>query len=200
MYESSCAICHPEEVKDKKDDDLIRNGYGTYIGETSRSLFERTLEHNAAAKILEKESHIAKHWFMDHEDELEPPGFRYKLVGSYKDCLTRQVKEAIRILNRPGSLNSKDEFGRSILIRLTVEQSEYVKKKEQIEQNRKQQEEDESWERFVEKTKSKHGKRKDNTDIEESNYKKRKLDEKKNDHPDKLDENIPEGWREGQTE
>ena len=111
--------------------------------------------------------------------------------------MTRQVKEAIRILNRPGSLNSKDEFGRSGLTRLTVEQSEYVQKKEQIEQKRKEQEEEESWERFVEKKKSKDGKRKDDTAIEESYSKRRTVvpyDEVRK------CENIPEGWRDGQTE
>ena len=41
---------------------------------------------------------------------------------------------------------------------------------------------------------------KENTDIEESKYKKIKLDEKKNDHLDQLYENITKGWREGQTE
>lgn len=46
--------------------------------------------------------------------------------------MTRQIKEALRVQNRPGNLNSKGEFGGQTIPRLVVEQSEYEKRKDDI--------------------------------------------------------------------
>ena len=63
--------------------------------------------------------------------------------------MSRQVKEAIRIQNRPGSLNSKGEYGGGRITRLVVEKSAVDKKKEEIKTRRKQEEEDVLWENFL---------------------------------------------------
>ena len=88
------------------------------------------------------DSHQVKHWFLDHPEELDPPKFRVRVIGSYKDAMSRQVKEAIRIQNRPGSLNSKGEYGGGRITRLVVEKSAVDKKKEEIKTRRRQEEED----------------------------------------------------------
>ena len=40
-----------------------------YIGETSRSAFARGLEHQNDARLMNKGSHILKHWFLFHDGE-----------------------------------------------------------------------------------------------------------------------------------
>ena len=107
---------------DGKDEDkeMLQNGYGAYTGETIRSVYERTKEHLRDAVNLERESHMTKHWFLDHPNEVKRPRFKFRVVGQYRDCLTRQVKEAVRLSNRPGNLNSKGEFGGCYIPRLTI--------------------------------------------------------------------------------
>ena len=101
-----------------------------------------------------------KHWFLDHPEEVDPPKFRVRFIGSYKDAMSRQVKEAIRIQNRPGSLNSKGEYGGGRITRLVVEKSAVDKKKEEIKTRRKQEEEDVLWENFLMKKQGATEKRK----------------------------------------
>ena len=150
VYESSCTICHPEGVTEKPGDSMVSSGMGLYTGETSRSLCERAGEHVAAAKGLERGSHMVKHWFLDHPGLSELPKFKFRIVGKYKDSMTRQIKEAIRVLNRPGNLNSKGEFGGSTIPRLVVEVTDYEKKKAEFEKRKREEEEDSRWMAFVE--------------------------------------------------
>ena len=150
VYESSCTICHPGGVTEKPGDSMVSSGMGLYTGETSRSLCERAGEHVAAAKGLERGSHMVKHWFLDHPGLSELPKFKFRIVGKYKDSMTRQIKEAIRVQNRPGNLNSKGEFGGSTIPRLVVEVTDYEKKKAEFEKRKREEEEDSRWMAFVE--------------------------------------------------
>ena len=109
---------------------------------------------------MDRESHMTKHWFLDHHEDQDPPQFRFRIIGSYKDCMFRQVKEAVRIQNRPNSLNSKGEFGGGNITRLTVDKSKFDKKKEELEEKRKQEDEDVSWEKFLSNKMEFPGKRK----------------------------------------
>ena len=154
-----CEICHPEGRKDKEGEDMIKSGRGCYTGETSRSLLERIVEHAADARKMERDSHQVKHWFLDHQEVADPPRFRYMIVGSYKDAMSRQVKEAIRIQNRPGSLNSKGEFGGGGITRLVVEKSVVDRRKEEVLTRRKQAEEDVLRETFLIRKQEQEGKR-----------------------------------------
>ena len=52
VYESSCLLYHPGGNKDKKGSKMVEQGGGLYIGETSRSLYERVGEHFEAANKL----------------------------------------------------------------------------------------------------------------------------------------------------
>ena len=70
---------------------------GLYIGESSRSMYERSKEHLRDRNKREEDSHQVKHWLIDHKDMASPPKFKFKLVGSYQDPLTRQLAEAVRI-------------------------------------------------------------------------------------------------------
>ena len=94
-----------------------------YVGESARSANERTEEHWRGYREKREDSHILKHHILHHQGEGEPD-FHMRVVGVYRSALTRQVAEAVRI-RRWGEgvvLNSKSEFNRCQLGRLTLEE------------------------------------------------------------------------------
>ena len=88
-----------------------------YIGESSRTMYERTKEHWIDAGKLKDSSHIARHWAEVHPDSLIPPLFRFRVVRKHTRALTRQVHEAVRINNK-GNLNDKLEWKINTIDRL----------------------------------------------------------------------------------
>ena len=125
MYENICTICNPgagekgAKITPPKDVPLI------YVGESARSLQERTEEHWRGFKESREDSHILKHHLFHHGGRGEP-AFHMRLVKTFKSALTRQVSEAVR-MKRWGEdvvLNSKSEFNRCILGRLTLGEEE----------------------------------------------------------------------------
>ena len=53
---------------------------------------------------------MVKHWINHHPEETTQPESRFKIKAAYKDCLSRQVAEAIHIhYSRDELLNSKKE-------------------------------------------------------------------------------------------
>jgi hypothetical protein len=62
LYENQCQACKVD-VKDgnSKKDMSKKDGKGTYIGETSRSLYERSKEHQKDRDDREEDSHQVKH-------------------------------------------------------------------------------------------------------------------------------------------
>ena len=166
VYESVCMLCHPDGKKPKKGDPMVMSGEGTYTGETSRSIFERAGEHLEDLNGLNKDSHMVKHWFLDHPNETNPPEFEFKIIGKYKDCLTRQIKEAVRLQNRPGTTNSKGEWGGGRIPRLKIEKSEYETKKEMLIEQKEAEEVETKWNTFLKNYEDRvgvKGKRKMNT-------------------------------------
>ena len=109
VYESSCISCK-----------AIGSTQSTYIGETGRSLFERSLEHIADDKAEKPGSHIYKHWALHHSSELVQPVFQFKVLRVHQSCLDRQVHEGIRIA-MDGSLNSKCEWRQNQIKRIAVQ-------------------------------------------------------------------------------
>ena len=130
LYESYCTICNPEGLKDGKDG---FRASGVYVGESARSLYERAKEHHEDEESRKEDSHRMKHWVLDHPSLLDPPRFKIKVVSSYRDPLTRQVGEAVRIEMRGGNtLNSKTEYNRCRIPRLVIDQEvwQIMRKKE----------------------------------------------------------------------
>ena len=72
-----------------------------YVGETSRSIFERGKEHWEGAKKGAENNHMVRHVKMEHKDE-GAPNFSLRVVKHYKTALARQVAEAVRIRRRGG--------------------------------------------------------------------------------------------------
>ena len=69
-----------------------------YIGESSRSLYERAKEHWNDYKDLSFQSHMLKHYFLEHEDiRMEDLEFGIKVTGTYRSAMERQVEEAVKI-------------------------------------------------------------------------------------------------------
>ena len=136
LYESHCSICADERGQERRKDrneDLKGRklkGSGIYVGESSRSLFERSQEHLADGVGKQKDSHMYKHWAESHPEENSLPHFKFKLISTYQDCLTRQISEAVRIARREEVLNSKSEFNRCRITRLTIEKTEWEQNEE----------------------------------------------------------------------
>ena len=82
---------------------------GIYFGKSIRTLYERSCEHVQDEEKFKESSHIKKHWMKYHlKDDSRPP-FSFKVLDSFKDCLSRQVAEAIRIhYAKKELLNSKN--------------------------------------------------------------------------------------------
>ena len=86
-----------------------------YVGETSRTIYERSREHWADWRGRKDTSHILKHQEQVHGGE-EEPKFTMKVVKSFRTALSRQVGEAVRIRRRGGEgniLNSKAEYNKA---------------------------------------------------------------------------------------
>ena len=92
---------------------------------------------------------MVNYWFTIHKEEHYQPDFRFKVIGKYKDCLTRQLKEAVRISHRPGNLNSKGEWGASIIPRLRIEKDEFARKRDELEDRKMKEKEEQELQEFI---------------------------------------------------
>ena len=107
------------------------DGKGVYVGESSRSIYERAKEHQADKESHSEDSHQIKHWLIDHQELLAPPKFNFKIIKTFQDPLSRQLSEAVRIeLRGENILNSKSEFNRCKVPRLKINMEEWKSSKE----------------------------------------------------------------------
>ena len=92
-----------------------------YEVETGRSARIRGLEHVKELQHKKKNSVLYKHIQAEHKNETIK--FKMEITKCFKDALTRQANEAVRISNRSGSqlLNSKSEFNHPPMARVVVE-------------------------------------------------------------------------------
>ena len=94
-----------------------QNKVKVYEGETKRSGRLRGMEHISALEGKRKDSVLYKHKITEHKDE------EMEITGVFKDALSRQADEAVRIKSRKNSelMNSKSEFNHSPIARIVVE-------------------------------------------------------------------------------
>jgi hypothetical protein len=60
---------------------------------------------------------------------VEPPPFTFKITSMFKDCLSRQIGEALQIQFSPDViLNSKSEYLDNCITRLAIEESQWERK------------------------------------------------------------------------
>ena len=123
------SACCTEKVKDEK---FLKNGKGIYVGESSRSLYERAKEHQAEKENLSEDSHQVKHWLTSHQEMSSPPEFKFRIIQTFRDPLSRQLAEAVRIdLRGEDVLNSRSEYSRCRVPRLRIDMEDWTGRKDQ---------------------------------------------------------------------
>ena len=108
-YRWRCWTCHERDITK------------IYEGEKGRSARVRGLEHVKDFEKKKKNSALYKHAKCEHKNENVQ--FKMEITKKFKDALSRQANEAVRIFNRSSSelLNSKAEFNHPPLARVVVE-------------------------------------------------------------------------------
>ena len=130
IYETWCETCLERDQKTAEDDgeDPEKVPKYKYIGETSRSSHLRGKNHQDDARLFDSGSHILKHFLDKHlEDRPEDMVFRMKVLHFKKSAYERQVHESVLIQQNRGHhhlLNSRSEFNRCSLPRLTIKLGE----------------------------------------------------------------------------
>ena len=142
VYESICKPCNPGCTGKGEVEYQGVEHPSLYVGETSRTIQERAVEHLSQARRGDQRSHMVRHQTLQHPGE--PPSFQFKVVSSHRSALSRQIREAVRIRRRGGAgqiLNSKGEFNRCHIPRLVVEEEdEEVRKRRMDRELREKQE------------------------------------------------------------
>ena len=91
-----------------------------YTLETAFNVLGRGIEHMKKYERKDENSFIFKHQRDSHSSQ--PANFGMRVVGSFKDPLSRQVTEAVMIKNHQGTLlNSKAEFHQPPIVRVRQE-------------------------------------------------------------------------------
>ena len=134
LYENICAQYIPSAGSKggPKKEDKEPEMPALYVGETSRSINERSREHRAGFRGAKEDNHIVKHQHIAHGGA-KTPRFIMRVVSQHRTALGRQVSEAVRIRRRGGEgavLNSKAEFNRCYIPRLRLEDREETEKRE----------------------------------------------------------------------
>ena len=141
VYETRCRTCEDNEklrieeleIDEKsKLEEIKKLKIFKYIGETSRSAFERGWEYVNDMATLNKRSHMLKHVIMNHpEDDMADVKFGMKVLKFCQTSFERQVLEAVTIQKERKThhlLNSRTEYNRSSLPRLSTQMGEQAYK------------------------------------------------------------------------
>ena len=148
VYESSCTLCNPSI----RQEDTQVGRKGVYIGETSRSIHERSKEHQKDASDFSVKSHQVKHWMNTHPEENIQPPFRIRMIKRYRDCLSRQIGEALRIYySKDQLLNSKNEYVQNCISRVVANEESWQKREREMKEEEEEEREKGMLERFRER-------------------------------------------------
>ena len=95
-YQVECQLCPPEHRS-------------VYHGEMARNLLTRGIEHEANYRLRQPKSFMLRHQEEKHNDA---PGSNVaKVTGFARECVTRQVREAVLIRRcQEPTLNGKSEW------------------------------------------------------------------------------------------
>ena len=103
------------EVKRKFEADGKTGPYYRYIGESSRSVFERGGEHLKDLDFRRPKSHLLRHCVEEHQNIApENVDFRMKVLSVHRSAFERQIREAVVLdyVASPLIMNSKLEYTR----------------------------------------------------------------------------------------
>ena len=122
----------------KKVENLKRDFNVKYVGETGQSSYESSKEHMSDFRNLVDTSHLLKH---QDEMKIDEMKFGMRVKKSYTTAIERQVAEAVSISfeKKKGKtlLNSKAEYNRCSLPRLSTKSKKEVKKKKSLKMPKK---------------------------------------------------------------
>ena len=91
-----------------------------YHGETARNLYTRGKDHKDNYRNRKVKSFMLKHQAKKHQNSAG--SYTAKVTGTAKDCLTRQVREAVHLRRcQVPTLNSKTEWHQPALFRIQNE-------------------------------------------------------------------------------
>ena len=111
VYSGTCKECEKEGTTAK------------YFGESGRSGYHRMKEHARDIKTKNIKNAFSKHLQLKHPDKVgEPSTFSYKVEGTFRSCLDRQVQEGVRITLDESDelLNSKSEYHQPGVMRVVT--------------------------------------------------------------------------------
>ena len=95
-----CVACNPG-ARGKGEQEPFKTDIPTvYVGETSRSIYERSREHWEGAGKGSNKNHMVRHQVLEHGGE-PAPDFHMIIKGYYKTALARQV-EGRELSSTPG--------------------------------------------------------------------------------------------------
>ena len=134
VYEIKCISCEnkaiekveneyegdEEKIKEKRKEISVYK----YIGETSRSSYERGIEHLDKMATLSSQSMLLRHILDQHQgEEITDVKWGMKVIEFKKSAFERQIKEAVLIQKEAKNhtiLNSKSEWNQSAIPRLAT--------------------------------------------------------------------------------
>ena len=92
-----------------------------YIGESSRSFWDRSRDHQQALETANQKYAVVKHWLQDHSQQ-EPPKFKFEIISSHQTAIARQISEGLEIEKAdPLTLiNGKGEYGSNSIPRFKM--------------------------------------------------------------------------------
>ena len=111
LYKTTCLECKRKEGK------VVE-----YYGETSKTAYERGLNHLYDFLTEAEDSHMFKHQSEVHGDQEDPVEFSMTVLKKHMTAFRRQIHEAVivEMKESSGILNSKGIYDRCSLPRLTV--------------------------------------------------------------------------------
>ena len=144
VYRAVCSLCE-REVEEKT---RAEEKKGLYIGETGRSLAERSSEHLKKLENCERDNFILRHWALEHPLEESPPAIQFRIVKNHRDCLSRLLHEAV-LIDQEGTMNGKSEWRLNRRPKLTVELVGKDKERKKIKEIKEEKEEDDLVDKVV---------------------------------------------------
>ena len=112
---------------------IVRRGQErTKVGETARSPFERSMEHQSNLAYLNKGSYMLSHYIDKHDGEdLFKNRFALKVIQFTRTSFDRQILESVLLQENLHHhlLNSKSEYNRCAIPRLSSKLGEQEYKK-----------------------------------------------------------------------
>ena len=101
VYSGKCLLCEKEGKK------------VVYYGESRHNGYQRVGEHRVSILSDDHKNAFTKHLQLQHPDRVKDPNvFAFKVEGTYRSCLDRQVREGGMITygDVDEKMNSKAEF------------------------------------------------------------------------------------------